>query len=184
MNKSPDLHQLLTEADREFQPISARPPQISIRVLEEHGHRQRLCRLVSNGVAIALIATAATLWWRNTKVTSTNSPMLVAAEQSLEMLKRQAESAARAGKAWQHNRKTEALRFKYRQLRQKSITAELVSPIEQAARINLTLAQELERQLGAGDCVLTEYRRVVARFPNTQSARVASERLMLIESST
>ena len=185
MNKTPDLRKLLVEADREFQPLASSRPDVKINTLEVRARRQQLNRAMTCTVGFVLVAAVATLSWRSVSTKSRiTSPTLVSIELSSELLKKQAENAAQAGKAWQHERTSQALRSKYRKLRREAVAAEVVSPLEQAARMNLTLAQELERRFGAGDFVVMEYRRVMARFPDTPSARVASERLKLIDSST
>jgi hypothetical protein len=194
MSDTRDLHTLLVEADRALQPMPATQPTISLRALELRNRRKQSARVTTVGVSVLFMAMVPWLLGRNSSFTShptshptdhpTATTKCITLDRTLDRLKREANCAVRAGKAWQHERTRAALWAEYHQLRQASLVSDIVSPVERAAQMNLTLAQELERRFGANDHALTEYRRIVTRFPDTKSARIAAERLAHIDSPT
>lgn len=189
MNRSHlDLPSILAAADRELLPqaipVNRRP--CDLRALEQRGRRQRSIRHATVIGSLLLVALAWSWGHRASTIGLPRSAIMnaVTFDRAMADLQHEATAAARAARAWQRERAQAALRAEYHALRQQALVQQIDSPLERAARINLTLAQALERQLGGADAVLAEYRRIVTKFPQTQTARMAAQRLAQLRSPT
>ena len=187
-NSSWDLRQALTNADNELlqgnRPLD--PPVMQVARLERRAQRKRQVRRLVVGVPLLLVAF---IWsWNYNRPPSpsqnANNANAVNFARATADLQRDVVAARRAARVWQRERQQAALRSEYHALRHRALVQEIDSPVERAARMNLKLARALERQLGTADSVLAEYRRIVLKFPQTHTARLAAQRLAQLRAPT